>query len=73
MELNAILTPESVLQRQYWRCLSASMQLHEMRYIKRAGVAGIALRARGKYLSTIEMELGTLAVVLSIKKYDNVL
>ncbi len=45
MELHAILTPESALQRQYWRGLSASMQLHEKRYIKRAGVAGIALRA----------------------------
>ncbi|MCU1795865.1 hypothetical protein CUU45_00970 [Pectobacterium polaris] len=45
MELHAILTPGSALQRQYWRGLSASMQLHEMRYIKRAGVAGIALRA----------------------------
>ncbi|WP_233966178.1 hypothetical protein [Pectobacterium polaris] len=73
MELHAILTPEFSLQHQYWHGLIASMQLHEKRYIKRAGVAGIALRARGKYLSTIEMELGTLAVVLSIKKYDNVL
>ncbi|MEL0580399.1 hypothetical protein AACK17_17880 [Pectobacterium punjabense] len=45
MELHAILTPASALQRQYWRGLSASMQLHEMRYMKRAGVAGIALRA----------------------------
>ncbi|MFJ5423049.1 hypothetical protein ACIPSQ_20960 [Pectobacterium parvum] len=45
MELHAILIPESTLQRQYWRGLSASMQLHEKRYIKRAGVAGIALRA----------------------------
>ncbi|MCA6968443.1 hypothetical protein ABRP72_20240 [Pectobacterium carotovorum] len=45
MELHAILTPESALQHQYWRGLSASMQLHEKRYTKRAGVAGIALRA----------------------------
>ncbi|CAG76354.1 conserved hypothetical protein [Pectobacterium atrosepticum SCRI1043] len=48
MELHAILTPVSALQRQYWRGLSASMQLHEKRYIKRAGVAGKALRASGK-------------------------
>ncbi|WP_181919151.1 hypothetical protein [Pectobacterium versatile] len=39
------LPPEFALQRQYWRGLSAFMQLHEKRYIKRAGVAGIALRA----------------------------
>ncbi|MEI7366631.1 hypothetical protein PJ912_15225 [Pectobacterium colocasium] len=48
MDLHAILTPESALQRQYWRGLSASMQLNEKRYIKRAGVAGIALRADAK-------------------------
>ncbi|MCL6409309.1 hypothetical protein EXT70_27230 [Dickeya dadantii] len=46
MELHAILTPVPALQSQYWRGLSASMQLHKRRYIKRAGVAGIALRAR---------------------------
>ncbi|MCA6940038.1 hypothetical protein LF927_02385 [Pectobacterium polaris] len=45
--MHAILTPGSALQRQYWRGFSTSMQLHEMRYIKRAGVAGIALRAIG--------------------------
>ncbi|WP_434221136.1 hypothetical protein [Pectobacterium brasiliense] len=42
--MHAILTPEFALQRQYWRSLSASMQLHEKRCMKRAGVAGIALR-----------------------------
>ncbi|AUY25594.1 hypothetical protein C2E16_12190 [Mixta calida] len=35
------------LPRQYWRALAGSMQLHEKRCIKRAGVAGIALRAMG--------------------------
>ncbi|AOR63995.1 hypothetical protein KU73_11515 [Pectobacterium wasabiae] len=53
MDLHAILTSESALQRQYWRGLNASMQLHEMRYIKRAGVAGIALRAWGNVLLLI--------------------
>ncbi len=36
-----------MLQRQYWRAYAYIMHLHENRYIKRAGVAGIALRARG--------------------------
>ncbi|HAU5719842.1 TPA: hypothetical protein JD344_14830 [Serratia marcescens] len=33
------------LPPQYWRGLEPVMQLHEMRYMKRAGEAGIALRA----------------------------
>ncbi|KAA3668872.1 hypothetical protein FEV48_05185 [Pectobacterium carotovorum subsp. carotovorum] len=37
--------PGSALLRQNWHGLSASMQMHEMLYIRRAGVAGIALRA----------------------------
>ncbi|EPL0416730.1 hypothetical protein L3219_004218, partial [Serratia marcescens] len=33
---------------QCWRGLEPVMQLHEKRYMKRAGEAGIALRASGK-------------------------
>ncbi|QDI50221.1 hypothetical protein FG174_00405 [Serratia marcescens] len=33
------------LPPQYWRGLEPVMQLHEKRYMKRAGEAGIALRA----------------------------
>ncbi|AYH28853.1 hypothetical protein F6Q07_21380 [Pectobacterium parmentieri] len=64
MDLHAILTPVSALQHQYWRGLSASMQLHEMRYIKRAGVAGIALRAGGSSVFLIGLAfLGTIILI----------
>ncbi|MEB5749143.1 hypothetical protein MXF13_04470 [Leclercia adecarboxylata] len=33
--------------RQFWRAFAYVMHLHENRYIKRAGVAGIRVRARG--------------------------
>jgi hypothetical protein len=33
------------LPHQYWRGLRPFMQLHEKRHMKRAGVAGRALRA----------------------------
>ncbi|WWV01111.1 hypothetical protein QJR29_02725 [Yersinia enterocolitica] len=33
---------------QFWRALRAIMHLHEKRPIKRAGEAGVALRATGK-------------------------
>jgi len=45
--------PERLLdgaQRQSWRAFITVMQLHENRPIKRAGVAGIALRADLKNL-----------------------
>jgi len=34
-------------QRQRWQGSGQGMQMHEKRCIKRAGVAGIALRAEG--------------------------
>jgi len=34
-------------QRQHWRGSRRIMHLHEKRHIKRAGEAGIALRASG--------------------------
>ncbi|WP_107758729.1 hypothetical protein [Dickeya sp. Secpp 1600] len=45
MNLHVELTSQFALSRQYWQGLSASMQLHENCYIKRAGVAGAQLRA----------------------------
>lgn len=34
---------------QYWRGLRPFIQLHEKRHMKRAGEAGVVLRARGYY------------------------
>jgi len=48
MVLHANNACEKHEQGQYWRGLSLCMQLHEKRRTKRAGVAGIALRAEGK-------------------------
>jgi len=45
MDLHAQDAGQKYERDQYWRGRSLFMQLHEKRYIKRAGVAGIALRA----------------------------
>ena len=45
MNLHAYNTLTASLPSQCWRGLRAIMQLHEKRHKKRAGEAGIALRA----------------------------
>ncbi|PAV96144.1 hypothetical protein CJD50_14110 [Hafnia paralvei] len=47
MKLHASGSSVLVVHRQYWRGSSMVMHLHKNRPIKRAGVAGIALRAEG--------------------------
>lgn len=43
--------------RQNWRAFAYVMQVHENRYIKRAGVAGV--RARAKRLNNVEKRLNS--------------
>lgn len=43
--------------RQNWRAFRPVMHLHENRYTKRAGVAGIRLRARPKCVKLSKIQL----------------
>ncbi|AUX93740.1 hypothetical protein C2E15_12075 [Mixta gaviniae] len=39
--------------RQFWRAFPCLLHLHENYYMKRAGVAGIALRAEGENMCVV--------------------
>ncbi|WP_223610357.1 hypothetical protein [Leclercia adecarboxylata] len=43
--------------RQFWRAFAYVMHLHENRYIKRAGVAGIRARAGSTICNVIDVIL----------------